>query len=233
MGLKFILAQNSINIINFLEHNTFFNFIDCIGLFLPLIVFLFLGKRVAFLQKSMVILFYFLFFILSIIATYSRKFGVSNLVIYNIIPILLIIPLHLFFRSHLISILWKRLLLTIGLLLFIYYLITLVQLSSSLNLLYYLFFALYIMLGSFAYLIGELNFISTRSSRLRVEFWFIVCLFFYASICLLVWSLYDWLIFTLHDPRNASLVWSTLHNGTLFIHCFIFSIALIWTRHRI
>ena len=233
MSLEFILAQYSINFFNFLERSTLFNYIDCIGLSFPLLTFLFLGKRVAFLKKSMVLLFYFIFFVLSIMATFSRKFGFSNLVVYNIIPFLLIIPLHFFFRSHLFSVLSQRLLLTVSLLLFIFYLITLAEISSSLNLFYYLFFAFYIMLGSFAYLIEEVNFIRIRSSKLRVEFWFIVCLFFYASMCLLVWSLYDWVFIRLNDTRYVSFVWSTLHNGTLFIHCFIFSIALIWTRHRI
>jgi hypothetical protein len=234
MGLDFILTSNSEYIFRFLSGNLFFNYIDCIGLSFPLITLFILRKQIEFLQKNMVILFYVIFFSLSIVATFSRSiFNISNLVFYNLIPILLLVPMHFFFKSHLASLFWKRFLNTISFLFFIYFLISSNEISSLLNSYYYLIFSFYIMFGSFIYLLEELNFINSRSTKLKIEFWFIVCLFFYATNCLLVWSLYDWLAFTLNDSNNVSIVWSSLHNSALFIHCIIFSIALIWNRHRI
>lgn len=232
-GLDFILTHSE-KIYNFLLGNLFFNYIDCIGLSLPLITFITLRKRISFPQKNMVILFYVIFFGLSIVATYARSlFNMSNLVFYNLIPILLMIPLYFFFKSQLTSPFWKKILNSIGLLLLIYFIVSTDTVSTLLNSYYYLIFSYYVMFGAFIYLIEELNFSKSRSTNLRVEFWFIVCLFFYASNCLLVWSLYDWLAFTLNDSRRVSIVWSSLHNSVLFIHCIIFSIALIWNRHRI
>ena len=232
--LDFILNSYSVKIYKFIVTNSYFNYIDCIGLSLPLITFIFLGNRIKFLQKNIVILFYVIFFTLSIVSTFSRsKFNIANLVFYILIPVLLIIPLHFFFKFHLVSVFWKRFLYAISLVLFIYFLISVSKISDSLNLYHYLFFAFYSMLGSFIYIIEELHFKRSSLIKLSIEFWFVVCLFFYASNCLLVWSLYDWLYLTLIDKNNVSLLWSSLHNSVLFIHCFIFSIALIWNRHRI
>ena len=233
LGSEFFLATLSEKLFFFLIYCPFFDYIDCIGLSFPLIIFIILGKRVNFLQKNMVILFYFIFFTLSTTSTISYHLQLSNHVIYNLIPILLVVPLCFFFKSHLVSAFWKILLYTIGILIFVYYLVSLKKILNSLNLFYYLFFAFYCMLGSVIYLIEELNFKRNRSSKLSIEFWFIVCLFFYASNCLLVWSLYDWLLYSLNEPSYVTFLWSTLHNSTLFIHCVIFSIALIWNRHRI
>lgn len=230
---SFIKISFSEKLFFFLIYSSFFEYIDCLGLSLPLITLIILGKRVDFLQKNMITLFYFIYFILSITSTLSYHLQISNLVIYNLMPILLVLPLNIFFKSHLLSDFWKFFLFTIAISLFIYYLISIKKISNSLNLFYYLIFAFYCMLGSFIYLIEDLNIKRIRSSKLSIEFWFIVCLFFYASNCLLVWSLYDWLLYSLIEPSYVTFVWTTLHNSSLFIHCVIFSIALIWNRQRI
>ena len=142
--LDFILNSYSVKIYKFIVTNSYFNYIDCIGLSLPLITFIFLGNRIKFLQKNIVILFYVIFFTLSIVSTFSRsKFNIANLVFYNLIPVLLIIPLHFFFKFHLVSVFWKRFLYAISLVLFIYFLISVSKISDSLNLYHYLFFAFY------------------------------------------------------------------------------------------
>ena len=207
--------------------------IPLFGLALILLTFVFLGKRVDFPQKKLVILFYSIFLTLWGIASIFILLKLHNLVFFNLMPLLLTAPLHFFFKAHLVSVFWKRILTAVGQIFIIYYLLTINKISSTFHLLYYLFFAFYILLGSFRYLIEELNIKRNQSSKFSMEFWFIVCLFFYASNCMLFWTLYEWLIITLNNKAYVSMLWVTLHNGILFIHCFIFSIALIWNRYRI
>lgn len=219
----------------FFRNSPVFNFLDLIGLSITLITFFLIGKRISFSGKKLVIFFYTLFFLLTLISTFSSylKFPslfFSNLILYNLTPIFLLAPLFFFFRIHIISVSKKRLSFFVFLAIIFYYAVTLKKISADLNLFYYLFFSFFVMVNSFSYLMDEVIYTKGDSAYSKIEFWFIGSLFFYASICLLVWSLYDWLLYSLQDPSDVSIIWSTLHNGTLFIHCIIFSTALLWNR---
>jgi len=232
-GVHIILDSFSLTVYKYL-YNCFYymGLIPSLGLVLLLLIFVLLGKQIDFPTKNMVILFYSIYFVLCVFEATFSQLSIKNLIFYNLIPIFLIVPLHFFFNANLGSVFWKRLVNFIGLLLLIYYLIRGSKISDTLHLPYNFFFAIYILIGSFTYLIEELNVNKNRSSKLSIEFWFIVCLFFYASNSILFWSLYDWLFITLNNKSYVSMFWVILPNSTIFIHCIVFSIALIWNRNK-
>lgn len=232
-GVHIILDSLSVTIYEYLYDSFYYmGLIPSIGLLLLLLTFIFLGKQIDFPTKNMVILFYSIYFILFILAGILNRLHINNFIFYNVMPIFLIVPLHFFFNANLGSVFWKRLLNSIALLFLFYYLLRWSKISDTLHLLYNFIFAIYILIGSFTYLIEELNVNKNRSSKFSIEFWFIVCLFFYASNSMLFWSLYDWLFITLNNKSYVSMFWVILPNSTLFIHCIIFSIALIWNRNK-
>jgi hypothetical protein len=209
----------------------YFYYLDCIGLALPLIIIFFNKNRVSLAFKKSFSLFYLLYFLASLLATILYDvFDKSNTWVYNVIPILIIVPLYIFFRKvpqtpigYAVS--------KIAFVCFIgVYIFTFPQLTKKfLSPTYYLLLAFYIMFNSVSYLIKEIVTMREGVILRKQEFWFVISIFYYASACVIVWSAFSYLERN-NIPNirvNPSVLWVICHNTVLFIQCLVFSIMLV------
>lgn len=212
-------------------------YIDCIGLTIPLIVFLFYWKKISFVGKNLVAIFYFIFWIGTITVSIPDYIFViqDNTWIYDLIPFLISIPLFFFFKKTVKSNVASQLNIISGFILLGYYLFTLKNIiNGKLNVEYYLFFALFILINSVFFLYDELNQLQEIIVYKRIEFWFITTLFFYAGVCSLVWSFFFY-VGSLPKEKVAwrfGIIWPICHNTLLFIQSFVFSLGMLWNRKR-
>jgi hypothetical protein len=217
-------------------HNYLYYF-DCIGLSIPLIVFAFFGRQISFSGKKFVVGYYLIYWCTTILATIVSDFDflTTNNWIYDLTPLLLIIPLYLFFNQLHDSSLPKRVNKVMAVLVIISYLITYKNiLNGEFNPEYYLLFASFILINSVFYLIGEIIQLKDIFAFKKTEFWFIASLFFYASVCSLLWTFFKYLelLPKSNDSWQFGSIWPFAHNTTLFIQSFVFSISMLWNRRR-
>lgn len=212
-------------------------YLDCIGLGLALIIFSILYKRVTFKGKLYAFLYSLIFFVCTAFASFLSFKDLYNNWIYDLVPLLLSIPLYFFYRSQALTLLSKRINLIAFLAILIVYAITWRRaIDIPFNAEYYLVFALFIMINSVIYLFQELNHMTGIETHKKIEFWFIATLFFYASVCSLLWSAFSYLS-SLPVAQTKTiipgLVWSYCHNTILFIQSLVFSLILIWNRKKL
>lgn len=205
-----------------------FGYIDCVGLAIPLLVFAIMGKKIKMPGKRAILLYYILFFILTMFASYLNYKELYNNWVYDTIPLFLSIPLYFFFRELPNSTFGKRLSLLSLLLFILYYVFTWqTAIDLPLNTEYYLYFAIFILINVAGYLLEELKLMREGLLFNRIEFWMVASLLFYACVCALMWSFFAYL--TSHEPEDFlhyGYIWSICHNLTLFISCTVFSLVL-------
>lgn len=208
----------------------FLGYADCIGLFMPLLVFVLLGKKIQMPGKQAAVIFYCIFFVLTMLASYLSYNDLYNNWVYDTIPLLLSIPIYFFFREIPNSIIGKKLNLLCLLLFLFYYVFTWeTAIDIPLNTEYYLYFAMYILICAAGYLLQELKLMREGFMFARIEFWMVASLLFYACVCTLMWSFFAYLIS--NGPEaflHYAYIWSLCHNLTLFIACSVFS----WVLYR-
>jgi hypothetical protein len=211
----------------------FVYYIDCIGVTIPLLVFLFFWKKISFVGKNLVVGFYFIFWVGTLAASipdsiYELK---DNTWIYDLIPFFISFPLFFFYKKVIKSRFASRVNIISGIILLFFYLITFKNIfNGKLNVEYYLLFALFILINSVFYLYQELNQLQEIIVYKRIEFWFIASLFFYAGVCSLVWSFFYY-VGTLPYEENTwrtGIMWPICHNTALFIQSLVFSLGMLW-----
>lgn len=209
---------------------TILGYIDCVGLLIPLLVFIFLGKKVVMPGKISVIVYYAIFFVGTLLASYLSYNSLYNNWVYDLIPLTLSIPLYIFFHALPNSKIGTRVSTLYFLLFLIYYLITWqTAVDIPLNAEYYLYFAIFILINAAGYLLQELKLMRAGFIFSRIEFWMVASLLFYACVCALMWSFFAYLID--NGPEaflHYGYIWSLCHNLTLFISCASFS----WVLYR-
>jgi len=203
-------------------------YIDCIGLLTPLLVFLFLRKRIQMAGKHAAVLYFAIFFVLTILASYLSYNDLYNNWVYDTIPLFLIVPIYFFFSQIPNSNLGKKLNLFFLFLFILYYFFTWkIAIDIPLNTEYYLYFAIYILICTAGYLLQELKLMRDGLILSRIEFWMVASLLFYACVCALMWSFFGYLISAgSEDFLHYAYIWSLCHNLTLFISCSVFSWVL-------
>ncbi len=184
-------------------------------------------------NKSWILFFYVIFFVSTLITTLLNFFSETNNWMYNLLPILLTIPLFFFFNQlHDSKIL--KLFNTLYVLVYLIGAIIFWQniFQLYLNPFFYLLFSFYILFNSVGYLNEEMTSMRSQNVFAKTEFWFITCLFFYATICVIVWSLFSYLqgnIVAQKRYLHPFHLWLYGHNLVLFIQSFVFSIAIFKT----
>ena len=204
---------------------------DIIGL---TIVFLSLSisfKKIQSPCKNSIFVFYFIFFCLTALTTAFNFSGLKNNWIYNALPVLLMLPLYFFFQK-----LHETVFLKVfnKIYVAIYFLAAIIFWKNTfqlyLNPFFYLLFSFYILINSVGYLNEEMTFMRSENVFSKIEFWFITCLFFYAIICVIVWSLFSYLENNVSAQKqllDPYYLWTYCHNSVLFIQSFVFSIVLV------
>lgn len=225
--------------ISFFRHiHNYLYYFDCIGLSIPLIIFIFFGSQISFSGKKYVVGYYLIYWSTTISATIVSDLDLlkTNAWIYDLTPSLLIIPLYLFFNQLHDALIPKRINKVMAVLVIISFLITYKNiLDEEFNPEYYLLFASFILINSVFYLIGEIIQLKDIFVFQKTEFWFIASLFFYASVCSLLWTFFKYLEFLprSNDSWQFGSIWPFTHNTTLFIQSFVFSISMLWNRRRL
>jgi hypothetical protein len=209
---------------------TILGYIDCVGLSIPLFVFVFLGRKVSMPGKESVIAYFAIFFVGTLLASYLSYNEMYNNWVYDLIPLSLIIPLYFFFRQLPNSKIGKQISVLYLFLFLLYYIKTWqAAIDVPLNTEYYLYFAIFILINAAGYLLQELKLMREGFVFDRIEFWMVASLLFYACVCTLVWSFFTYLIDKgPEDFFHYAYIWSLCHNLTLFISCFSFS----WVLYR-
>jgi hypothetical protein len=209
---------------------------DVISLFIAFIILFIRYKHINGVSKKWIFLFYLLFLLLTFFTTALIFLEKNNTWIYNLIPLLITLPLFFFFNEVHFS---KRLKWFNKIFVFVYLASAIIAWKSifqlNLNPLFYLLFSFYILINSVGFLYEEM--ITMRSQNIfnKIEFWFISCLFFYAIICVIVWSLFSYLEknqVAKQKFMHPFLLWIYCHNTVLFIQSFVFSIAIFKIASR-
>jgi len=205
-------------------------YIDCVGLSIPLFVFVCLGRKVSMPGKGSVIAYFAIFFVATMMASYLSYNDMYNNWVYDLIPLSLIIPLYFFFRQLPNSKIGRQISVLYFFLFLIYYAITWqTAIDIPLNTEYYLYFAILILINAAGYLLEELKLMGDGFVFNRVEFWMVASLLFYACVCTLLWSFFKYLIDKGPEEfLHYAYIWSLCHNLTLFVSCVSFS----WVLYR-
>lgn len=210
------------------------NYSDCIGLFLVLIMLTYFNKYLNFTGKKWVFVYFGIFFIGFSSANILEYLRVPNCWIYDLIPLLLSVPLYYFFRSLPHSILFFRINLSSLIVFLILYLVSWEKVFDiPLNSEYYLYFVFFIFIQSAGYLLEELKTMTGIPIFARTEFWFIISLLFYSSVCALLWANFIYLFsntISIKHEYEIAYLWLIYHNTILFISCMIFLIAISFRR---
>lgn len=209
----------------------FFSYADFLGLLLLMIVLIFKYKHIQDASKKWILTFYLIFFFLTSVTAYLSYKGLENIKFYNLLPFLLSIPLYAFFNKIHEGFLLKHSNLILFIFIILYGIFIFPQLfSDKLMPTSYLIFSFIILINSVGYLNEELTLMRSENVFSKIEFWFISCSFFYATVCVIVWSLFSYLsenqsaqIIFLHP----TLLWIYGHNSVLFIQCLVFSISIL------
>jgi ABC-type transport system involved in cytochrome c biogenesis permease component len=131
---------------------TILGYIDCVGLSIPLFVFVFLGRKVSMPGKEFVIAYFAIFFVGTLLASYLSYNEMYNNWVYDLIPLSLIIPLYFFFRQLPNSKIGKQISVLYLCLFLFYYVITWqTAIDIPLNTEYYLYFAIFILINAAGY----------------------------------------------------------------------------------
>jgi len=209
---------------------TILGYIDCVGLSIPLFVFVLLGQKVSMPGKVSVIAYFAIFFVATMMASYLSYNDMYNNWVYDLIPLSLIIPLYYFFRQLPNSRIGKQISLLYFCLFLVYYGLTWrTAIDIPLNTEYYLYFAIFILINAAGYLLEELKLMGDGFVFNRVEFWMVASLLFYACVCTLLWSFFKYLIDKGPEEfLHYAYIWSLCHNLTLFVSCVSFS----WVLYR-
>ena len=125
--------------------NHMLNYIDCIGLAIPLCLLIIYNRRIFFPGKKAVIVYYSIFFGATVWATFLSAKELYNNWVYDTVPLLLSYPLFFFFRSIPQSVVGARLSLAGLLLINLIYLLSWERaIDIPLNTEYYLYLAIYV-----------------------------------------------------------------------------------------
>jgi hypothetical protein len=180
-----------------------------------------------------IFIFYTIFYILTVLTTLFSILEKHNNWIYNILPILITIPLFFFFQGLHTS---KSLKLFNSVYVFIYLLGAVFFweniFQTFLNPLFYLLFSFYVLINSVGFLNEELSSMRSQNIFAKIEFWFIACLFFYSTLNVLVWSLFEYSAAKAAEGSEfigPGGLWLFGHNSILFIQSLVFSVAVFKT----
>lgn len=202
---------------------------DTIGLLIVTIVLSIRYKKIVGFSKKWIFLFYLLFLLLTFFTTVLIFFKKNNTWLYNLIPLLITLPLYFFFYEvH-----FSKNLKWFNKVFVLFYLVSAIFswkgiFQLNLNPFFYLLFSLYILINSVGFLYEEMITMRSQNVFYKIEFWFISCLFFYAIICVIVWSLFSYLEnnqIAQEKFMHPFNLWIYCHNSVLFLQSFVFSIA--------
>lgn len=205
------------------------NYIDSVGLLLPLLSFWIFRKRNYFPGKIFLIAYFLIFFLLTFYATVIADLGYFNNPIYDVIPLILSIIVYFFFQKQQQSPYASLLSSAMLLLIFVLYVVTFKSvIDIDLNTEYYLFFSIFVLMNATLYLLNEINRLHDLNIHNTPQFWFIVCLTFYALASALVWGSFEYVKSrpSILGDLNIKYFWVVTHNPILFISCLVFSISL-------
>ncbi|MCA6472273.1 MAG: hypothetical protein IM534_06090 [Chitinophagaceae bacterium] len=211
----------------------FFSLSDFLGLTIVIVSLIIKYQRDNSLFVKWIFAFYSIFYFLTFLTTLFSLLEKHNNWIYNLIPILITIPLFFFFHRLHNSRILK--LFNSGYVL-IYLLSAIVfwenVFQTNLNPLFYLLFSFYVLINSVGFLNEELSSMRSQNIFAKIEFWFIACLFFYSTLNVFVWSLFEYSATKVAEGGEfigPGGLWLFGHNSILFIQSFVFSISLFKT----
>lgn len=203
---------------------------DSIGLAIVFISLIVNYKNLLSSFKGWIFLFYLIFFSFTVVTTAFNFLDANNNWAYNSLPVLLTIPLYYFFEKLHVS---PYLKMFNRIYVLLYFLSAIVFWKNifqiNLNPFFYLLFSFYILINSVGYLYEEMTLMRSQNVFNKIDFWFISCLFFYAIICVIVWSLFSYLEknqIAQEKFMHPGHLWVYCHNTILFIQSFVFSIAV-------
>jgi hypothetical protein len=205
-------------------------YIDCVGLFLPLIIFWILGKKLSFPGKKNIAFYFFTYFVITSIATRIADLGYYNNYIYDVLPLVLSIILFSFFNRQFHTRHLSHVSFAILLMIVLVYILTWKNVVDiDLNAEYYLFFAIFILINATLYFFQEINRAHILSIYDTPQFWFIVSMTFYALASAIVWGSFEYVKSkpSVIGDLNIKYFWVVTHNPILFVSCLVFSTYLI------
>lgn len=213
--------------------NFFSSYCDFLGLAIVFFCLLINYDKLASEFKKWVVIFYIIFFVTTSITASLSFINDTNNWMYNSMPFLLSIPLYFFFFSIHNSKILKNFNVVF---IFSYILFAIIFwrqiIFKNFNPIFYLTFSFYILINSVGYLYEEMTTMRSDNLFKKTEFWFVSCLFFYATICVITWSLFSYLennITAQNRFLHPGLLWMYGHNIILFIQSLVFSIAIFKT----
>jgi len=216
--------------------NFFSSYSDFLGLAVVFFCLLTYFSRLKGAFKKWAVLFYFIFFVTTSITAILSFINNTNNWMYNSMPFLLSIPLYFFFFSvHDSRILrWFNVLFIISFMLVAIIFWKQIFIKNF-NPIFYLTFSFYILINSVGYLYEEMTTMRSDNLFKKTEFWFVSCLFFYATICVITWSLFSYLednIAAQNRFLHPGTLWMYGHNNILFIQSLVFSTAIFKTASK-
>ena len=216
--------------------NFFSSYSDFLGLAVVFFCLLTYFSRLKWAFKKWAFLFYFIFFVTTSITAILSFINNTNNWMYNSMPFLLSIPLYFFFFSvHDSRILrWFNVLFIISFMLVAIIFWKQIFIKNF-NPIFYLTFSFYILINSVGYLYEEMTTMRSNNLFKKTEFWFVSCLFFYATICVITWSLFSYLednIAAQNRFLHPGTLWMYGHNNILFIQSLVFSTAIFKTASK-
>ena len=214
----------------------FFSYADFLGLFILMSILLFKYNHLKEGSKKWILIFYLIFFFSTSVTAYLSYKGFENIKIYNLLPFLLSIPLHFFFNKIHVGNLLKNANRVLFFFIILYGILNFPQLfKDKLMPTSYLIFSFIILINSVGYLNEELTLMRSENVFYKIEFWFASCLFFYATVCVIVWSLFSYLAENESAQTkflHPTFLWIYGHNSVLFIQSLVFSISVLQVTNK-
>ncbi|MFM7850595.1 MAG: hypothetical protein ACKO96_01445 [Flammeovirgaceae bacterium] len=215
-------------------------YLDAIAPVLPLLVLVASrGKQIK--GRLTVIIFFSLCLVFFSIADYIDEYeDGNNLLVYNLLPLLLVIDLFFFFRTlHVNPVLRKINLLLLVCQVVIYFLkydyILEYRVFGSL---FYIVFSLFTLVNCLGYYYQEFMEMGEVAVWKKVEFWFVTSTLFYASTSFVIWAFFKTLMdkaalmsLTKEEMHYIGNLWQ-LHNIAFALSCVGFFLALLWNKYR-
>jgi uncharacterized membrane protein len=215
-------------------------YLDAIAPLFPLLLLL-ANRGIGFKGRLEVIIFFSLCFVGFLVADYvGEQEDGNNLLVYNLLPILLVLDLYFFFRLiHLNPVIRKInfILLACQVILYLVNYQFIFE-HNAFGSLFYIFFSIFTLVNCLGYYYQEFTDIGDVAMWKKPEFWFITTTLFYASTGFVIWAFFKMLMdkaaimsLTKEEMKYIGDLWQ-LHNIMFSISCLGFFCALLWNRFK-
>lgn len=206
----------------------FDNYLDMLAVALPLLVILFLGRRLHFSGKWPIVFFYLIYFISGCLSSY---FNIVDNTYFHLTPLFFSIPLYFAFHSLLQSKLILKI--SFAALVTMYVINRKYIVDYFFNAQFQLYFNFFILFITVAYLFQELDKEGEEIFSNKIEFWLSICLLFFAVSSTFFYSFVQYTIgYATTEYELLTHMYGICQSTPLFISGLFFSIMIIKYKNQ-